>query len=266
MTFAIDIFKVPARKILSFIPTSVLGQIEDWVQKEIGKGSGAWSTKREAAVIAGFVESLGIKTVVAIDAGANLGNWTGELLEIISTAKVVAFEPSQSAFELLQRRFSHDSRVLVQKIALGKENKLSTLYADQGGSGLGSLTKRRVEHFNIEFNHQEKVEIQALDSWISQNQIDEYPNILKMDVEGHEYDVLLGATEILKSIKIIQFEFGGSNIDTRTFFQDFWYFFEKLGFNIYRLTPRKPILIQHYSERDETFRSTNYVAVRTDEK
>jgi hypothetical protein len=83
-----------------------------------------------------------------------------------------------------------------------------------------------------------------------------------MDVEGHELEILLGAPEVLKNIKIIQFEFGGSNIDTRTFFQDFWYYFQSTGFEIYRLTPSRPMLIKNYNERDEVFRATNFIAVR----
>ena len=83
-----------------------------------------------------------------------------------------------------------------------------------------------------------------------------------MDVEGHELDVLKGATKALQDISIIQFEFGGSNIDTRTYFQDFWYFFSDLGFDLYRLGPRKPLRITNYSEHDETFRPTNYIAVK----
>ena len=254
--------KALARVLLNMIPTLLLEKVEDVVQKQLGKGSGAWSTKGEARIIADFAKSLQISDVVAIDAGANLGNWTAELFEYLPTAKVFAFEPSESAFEKLQARFATDRRVSTVNVALGKDNKSSILYADKGGSGLGSLTKRRVQHFDIEFSHREVVEINTLDSWISQNKIVSPPNILKMDVEGHEYDLLLGATETIKNIKIIQFEFGGSNIDTRTFFQDFWYFFQDLGFDIYRITPSKPILVETYSERDESFRATNYIAVR----
>jgi FkbM family methyltransferase len=260
------LIKAPARVLLKKIPTSILEKIEDMVQKQLGKGSGAWSTKSEARIIADFAESLQIRNVVAIDAGANLGNWTAELLEHLPTANVFAFEPSKSAFEKLQTRFATDRRVSVVSVALGKDNKSSILYADKGGSGLGSLTKRRVQHFDIEFSHQEVVEINMLDSWISRNEIVSPPNILKMDVEGHEYDLLLGATETIKNIKIIQFEFGGSNIDTRIFFQDFWYFFQDLGFDVYRISPSKPILVKVYSERDESFRATNYIAVRKNAK
>lgn len=256
------LFKAPFRFLLGKIPNSILEKIEDLVQRQLGKGSGAWSTKNEAAIIADFSEVLTITDVVAIDAGANLGNWSSELLVRLPSAAIVAFEPSKTAFNMLEERFSGDSRVTTVNLALGKENKKTTLYADLGGSGLGSLTKRRVSHFNINFDHQEAVEIQTLDKWISLNKSRSLPNVLKMDVEGHELDILLGATETIKNINIIQFEFGGSNIDTKTFFQDFWYFFQGLDFTIYRMSPGKPILIKNYSERDESFRSTNYIAIR----
>lgn len=55
-----------------------------------------------------------------------------------------------------------------------------------------------------------------------------------MAVEGHELDVLAGAEEALKSVQLVQFEFGGCNIDTRTYFQDFFYFFQQHGFAIHR--------------------------------
>jgi len=147
-------------------------------------------------------------------------------------------------------------------IALGKENATSTLFADKSGSGLGSLTKRRVGHLGIDFSYREEIQLFTLDAWLKSNGKEFKPNLLKMDVEGHELDVLSGATKTLQNIEIIQFEFGGSNIDTRTYFQDFWYFFQNSGFEIYRLTPSGTIHITHYSECDETFRTTNYLAVR----
>ena len=60
--------------------------------------------------------------------------------------------------------------------------------------------------------------------------------------------------------KLIQFEFGGCNIDRRTYFQDFWYLL-KDNFDIYRISPKGPILIKKYSERDEAFVMTNYLAI-----
>ena len=63
-------------------------------------------------------------------------------------------------------------------------------------------------------------------------------------------------------IKALSFEFGGTHIDTRTFFQDFWYFLRPFGFNIYRINRGlRPILLRHYDEAHEHFRHTNFLAV-----
>ena len=83
-----------------------------------------------------------------------------------------------------------------------------------------------------------------------------------MDVEGHELDVLKGGFKTLALAKVVQFEFGGCNIDTRTFFQDFWYLLTEAGFQIHRISEGGPIHISHYSEQEECFRTTNYLAVR----
>jgi hypothetical protein len=135
------------------------------------------------------------------------------------------------------------------------------LYADKSASGLASLTKRRVNHHGIFFDYKEKINVLTLDTWLTSKNFLR-PNIIKIDIEGHELDVLLGAREALRFVQICQFEFGGANIDTRTFFQDFYYFFIHSGFKIYRISPRGPILINSYSEQDETFRPTNYLAVK----
>ena len=86
---------------------------------------------------------------------------------------------------------------------------------------------------------------------------------LKVDVEGHELDVFSGAKDALRkgSIKNIQFEFGGCNIDTRTFFQDFWYLLTGYGYTLYRIMPDGSLYrINNYAEKLEAFICTNYFA------
>ena len=82
-----------------------------------------------------------------------------------------------------------------------------------------------------------------------------------MDVEGHELDVLRCGEAAMLNASVIQFEFGGCNIDTRTFFQDFWYFFKDRHFDIYRITPLGAEKIDKYNEYHEFYSTTNYIAV-----
>ena len=84
-----------------------------------------------------------------------------------------------------------------------------------------------------------------------------------MDVEGHELDVLRGAARHLDDRKIgaILFEFGGCNIDTRSYLRDYFNFFKKYGPNrMFRITPSGYLSpLDSYREIDEQFRTTNFL-------
>ncbi len=160
------------------------------------------------------------------------------------------------------------SNVKINYLALSNVNGKQKLYYDTPGSALASLTKRRLEHFNTSMNHSEIVETTRFDDfWKTTDTYLKNPNTIidyvKIDVEGHELDVLEGFGNLLDKIGIIQFEFGGTNIDTRTYFQDFWYLFKdkKYDFSIYRIAPNGLIPINKYVETDEYFSTTNYIAV-----
>ena len=71
-------------------------------------------------------------------------------------------------------------------------------------------------------------------------------DIFKLDIEGHEIDALKGVGEAINYIKIIQFEFGGCNIDTKTYFRDLWFFFKEKNFDLFRISPLGLIKIINY--------------------
>jgi hypothetical protein len=92
----------------------------------------------------------------------------------------------------------------------------------------------------------------------------EFVDFLKMDIEGHELFALRGAETALKEHRIgaLLFEFGGGNINSLTFFRQFWELLTSAGFRIWRITPGgKPVFIDEYYEDLEYFRGvSNYVA------
>jgi FkbM family methyltransferase len=241
--------------------------IERDMSNSQGKGIGGESTHNEVYSALKFyapdkkdpTAPLSLEPLIVFDVGANIGNYTKEVLKQHPNCVIFAFEPSISSGSKFIE--NHITKMNVTFEAFGFSNEITskTLYSDYPGSPISSLTKRNLEHFGNEFKYEEKVKMETIDNYCAVNRI--VPNLLKIDVEGHELDVLMGSLSVVDKISIIQFEFGGCNIDTRTFFQDFWYFFKQHDFRIYRVTKNKPLLISKYVESDEYFSTTNYIAV-----
>ena len=205
-------------------------------------------------------ELLGSNPLVGVDVGGNRGDYAAALRSEFPNMEIHVFEPSSTNLKKLFDRFSSDDKVKILNKALSDSEGQATLHADAPGSGLGSLIKRRLDHFNIGFGVQESVQtIRFEDYWI--RQLDRCSlDLVKFDIEGHELPALYGMGHALESTRLVQFEFGGCNIDTRTFFQDFWYFFAERDFDVYRMSPLGLIKIDRYKESLEFFSTTNYLA------
>ena len=62
-------------------------------------------------------------------------------------------------------------------------------------------------------------------------------------------------------IDYIQFEFGGCNIDSRTFFIDFWNLLSQT-YVFYKIMPTKLIPVKTYDETREIFVCSNFLLER----
>jgi FkbM family methyltransferase len=229
-----------------------------WLQ---GKGYGKSSIKQEINAVSKFVRGG-----VLFDIGANKGIYTRGLIEKFSEeiSELHIFEPSSEL--VTNYSFNHELpfNLYINQFALSSSSGSAQLHKAPSLSGLNSLTKRRLDHFDIYMSDSEDINIKTLDEYVQGRKITGI-DFLKIDVEGHELDVLKGAEALLSNglIKCIQFEFGGCNIDTRNYFQDFWYLLtESYKYKIYRITPLWLKKINRYTELDEVFLTTNYLAVK----
>ncbi len=254
----IRLFRSMLDQLYSMNP-KLIHRLTDELNLTQGKGFGDRTTHLEATITVELLSQIVLQPII-FDIGANMGSYTSSILDQNPNATVYAFEPSKVAVESLKNRFQANPSVIVIPHALGGQNGTGTLWSDFEGSGLGSLRKRRLEHFDITFSKAEKVQIVTIDSWCEKNAV--YPHMIKIDVEGSEFDVLSGGIQTLQQTRLVQFEFGGSNIDSRTFFQDFWYFFTELNFNLFRISRTGLVPIFRYSEDEEFFKTTNYLALK----
>lgn len=227
----------------------------------IGAGAGV-STSGEKVACHLLSRSEGTKLI--FDVGANTGNFTKMIDSRVDDVSIHLFEPQNELVSKLSTEYNQDGNIHVNGCALSDEKTTSDLYYDEQGSGLASLSKRDLSHHDIDFNQGETVETRTLDWYCKKNDIKKL-HWLKIDVEGHELNVLRGAERMISSNQIdyISFEFGGANIDTRTFLRDYYKLFDENGYRIYRILPSEKLYeMKSYKEVDEKFRVTNYVAVR----
>lgn len=215
---------------------------------------------------------------VIFDVGAHHGEYALFALKERPDAQLHCFEPFNVNYAILENSMAWFASwsehrkskwpVFTHEYGLSERGGMMPLYTPNKfqDSGLTSVYRRRLDHFGIAMKEGMPGLFRTLDDVMSFTtphikKID----LLKLDIEGHELSALFGSRGTIGADKVglVQFEFGGCNIDSRTFLQDFYYFFKDYGMQIARILPTGLWLeIEPYREIYEQFRTSNYVAYK----
>ena len=200
---------------------------------------------------------------VLFDVGANLGEWSLAVSDIVNDARIFMFEPQPACAARLARLVGAGAK-LIQSAVGEAEGEFELFTPDPNGTGgNASLHMRRDTYFSKETFSTIKVKVVTIDGVMKSNAIDRV-DFMKMDIEGNELAALRGAAGALqkKAIRALSFEFGSGNINSRTFFHDIWDLLTGHDYKIYRILPAGCLYrIDRYSEELEYFRGvSNYVA------
>ena len=139
---------------------------------------------------------------LCFDIGANIGNYSTAFLDL--GARVIAVEPIDENFKHLNERFADVEIFFAVQAAVSVTSGTSQMFK---GSFLDLSTLD--EHF-VEFNKEhsrnkwldtQTVQLTTLDELIKKYGV---PHFCKIDVEGHEKQVLAGLTQ---TIPVISFEY-----------------------------------------------------------
>ena len=136
------------RKLFSYLPSSFLKSLLLFIAKLNGIGR-IPTISEEVRTL--FSLADGSVDYVLLDVGANQGIYSSEARRVYPALKVIAFEPARKTFSILE---NNTKGLDIKCINLGLGDRLSQLHLhyDFEGSGLASLSKRDLSHFNIDFD------------------------------------------------------------------------------------------------------------------
>jgi len=205
------------------------------------------------------------KNPVFFDVGGNVGIYSKSLLNIYPNSVIHIFEPHpKNAKVLFNDDFSRN--ILINDIALSSEKGSFKLfdYSHIEGSSHASVYRGVIENIHKGEATSYLVKKNTLDNYVEEHNI-KVIDLLKIDVEGHELNVLEGSKESIKNrkIKIVHFEFNEMNVESRCFMYDFRKKLE--DFNFYRLLTTGLLPLKIYKPlTNEIFAYQNIVAIRKD--
>ncbi|MFC1491342.1 FkbM family methyltransferase [Nitrospinota bacterium] len=211
------------------------------------------------------------QNLIIFDVGANVGDWSCMFMEtavkkgLSERIGLHAFEPSLDTYRLLEENVNNrgwKDRVTMVHSGMGSRTGDAILYVDEMGSARNSLYKRRLKSRGWDNAVVENVTLTTIDEYSRCRGIDRIL-FLKVDAEGHELEILRGAEEFLdrKSIDIIQFEYGNTWVNSRTFFVDMWDYVTKFGYHIGKIMPKGIEYYSRYDERLETHQRSDFLAI-----
>ena len=146
-----------------------------------------------------------------IDVGAHLGAYTFVLAKLVGKKGMVwAFEPSPKCFLYLNNGFRFTKQVKLHNLALSSKNQNLTLHSPYSSHGNPIASAGGSISQNFLDGRKEMVAGQTLDTFNLQG-----TSFIKIDTEGHELDVLVGALQTIRTSKpILLIEiFRGISID-----------------------------------------------------
>ena len=202
---------------------------------------------------------------VVFDIGAAIGDWSQMVLDYNKNVSLYAFEPIPETFASLQERLNLPN-VRLYNLAFSQHVGGADFFvycASDGVMERSSLYYRPV--IADSFKQKIQVPTQNLDCFCKENQIARI-DFLKMDTEGAEPFILLGAQDLLnrKAISVIQLEYGGCNIDSKTTLKQIYKLLKSKGYSIYRIVPKGLVEVRSWDPKLENFKYSNYLAVLKD--
>lgn len=192
-----------------------------------------------------------------VDVGANVGKWSEYFLSRNSTSQGLIFEPSTESVGRLRSNLElYKDRIAVRDMAVGEtcgeaffcqEHECGETSSLVTGISRGDAIQRTVKVTRLDD------ELSAC-GWLS-------VDFVKVDTEGYDLNVLLGASNYLarQAISVIQFEYNSCWAISGATLRRAVDYLESFGYQVYALRPDR--LLPYNKRWGEFYWYTNFVAL-----
>ena len=170
----------------------IRADLDDWLQRQVFMYGVYRVEEKHRSVMLGRIQPGD----TILDVGAHIGYYTLLFAKRAGAAgRVFAFEPSTRTYEQLLENLSLNDldNISTVKAAASERAGIATINL-AAGANTGSTSL----HFDAGAVGSEPVETVAIDDYLRQHAIDEV-NMIKVDVEGHELQVLMGLRRTLSA-------------------------------------------------------------------
>ncbi len=236
--------------------------IETFAKRLSGRGLMNPSTNGEFKVIENIIKnSKG--SLCFLDGGSNIGE---HILKFDSLCRqygvanrfILAVEPFPSTIEILKKNLSRIPHKLINK-ALGNEQGVVKFYSDCGDGFSGQNSAIQHYYLNVAMDV-EQTTIDVLMEKYALKRID----FLKLDIEGYEYNSLLGAQKTLSNglIDYIQLEYNQTWIEGGGSIRKILDLANRYSYKLYRIRKNDLLSISTYNFILEDFFYCNLLLVR----
>ena len=162
--------------------------------------------------IASFSKNLEFNNL--IDVGCHKGEFLTSFLKIKRIEKFYCFEPQKKIFEILKIKLKNNKKIKFHNYALGNKISKKKIYISNlsSTSTLSQFNydskylkfKNFLVGVNIDKKNNYSIQQKTIDNVFKKKSLKK--TYLKIDVEGYEYNVLLGAKKKIKEVPYVLVE------------------------------------------------------------
>ena len=199
----------------------------------------------QAAEPFGEIERLAAQLpdpVVAVDVGCRWGfaeKWTA----LAPNVRLIGFDQDSDECARLREQYGDSIDATLAPVTLGAvaERRSFRRFAFAGANSLHAHDEAAIAHFDIAregdaLDEVVEVDVETLDQWCAGHDVERI-DAVKLDVQGHELDVLAGALARLRQVRAVEIEVSLNPITAGTpLFGEVDAFMREQGFYLWRLS------------------------------